>query len=284
MLFVGEATGLLGLLGKVGSLLGKAWNLLRDRLDPARAQAQRLIETFEAYGIARQQIPRLLPTELKLPNAAFSTPDKLKDKVTPELLDWAAEHLAIRRSWLDMVDDMPHQMADHYKDVAGYRDWLAGRMEAAPNVHRYLAVWKPVGQDIPNGRGPLCLIYEEATEGLDGAAFTRYWLLSDHWRLDHMPCLENLLAVMAVIRSLGIRVVGNDVPMAQLRLLEAGKKLIPDVAKSRRNKWHPEDLIEPLPGKDTEWRQTLWRGAVGYLPDGLAALPSRAPFDDNQTI
>lgn len=80
MSLVGEATGVFG-------LLGKAWSLLRDRLDPARAQAKRLIDTFEAYGIARQQIPRLLPPELKLPNATFSTPDKLKDKVTPELLD-----------------------------------------------------------------------------------------------------------------------------------------------------------------------------------------------------
>lgn len=47
MSFVGEATGVVG-------LLEKAWNLLRDRRDPARSQAKRLIETFEAYGIARQ--------------------------------------------------------------------------------------------------------------------------------------------------------------------------------------------------------------------------------------
>jgi hypothetical protein len=58
MSFVGEATGVFG-------LLDKAWNLLRDRLDPARALAQRLIETFEGYGIARRQIPRLPPPELK---------------------------------------------------------------------------------------------------------------------------------------------------------------------------------------------------------------------------
>ena len=43
------------------------------RLDPTRVQAKRLIASFEAYGIARQQIPRLLPAGLKLPNAAFST-------------------------------------------------------------------------------------------------------------------------------------------------------------------------------------------------------------------
>ena len=67
MSFVGEATGVFG-------LLGKSWSLLCDRLDPAQAQAKRLIDTFEVDGIARQQIPRLLLPELKLPNAAFSTP------------------------------------------------------------------------------------------------------------------------------------------------------------------------------------------------------------------
>ena len=41
MSIVGEPIGFLG-------LLGKAWTLLRDRLDPVRAQAKRLIEAFEA--------------------------------------------------------------------------------------------------------------------------------------------------------------------------------------------------------------------------------------------
>lgn len=265
MSFVGEATGVFG-------LLGKAWNLLRNRLDPARAEAKRLINTFETYGIARQQIPRLLPPELKQPNAAFSTPDKLKDKVTPELLDWAANHLAISRSWLDKVEEMPHLLEDHYKAPAGYRNWLATRMEVAPNVSRHLAVWKPLGQEIPGGHGPLCLIYKEASDGLDGAEFTRYWLLSDHWILHHAPCLENLLTVIAVTRSLGIWVSGSDVPMAQLHQLEAGKKLIPEVATHARGRWHPEDLIDPLPDQDTEWRQAMWEGAQASLAkDGIEA-------------
>lgn len=264
MSFVGEATGVFG-------LLGKTWIVLRDRWDPARAQAKRLIQTFEAYGIARQQIPRILPPELKLPNAAFSTPDKLKDKVTPELLDWAAGYLLISRSWLDGVEEMPHLLVDHYKSPAGYRDWLTNRLEVAPGVARYLSVWKPQGQGIwPNGVGPLCLIYEETSDGLDGAELTRYWLLSDHWRLDHAPCIENLLAVIAVTRSLGIWVFGSDVQMDMLQQLEAGKKLIPDAKKRLCGKWHPEDLVEPLPGQDAEWRQALWKGAQGYLArDGI---------------
>lgn len=234
MSFVGEATGVFG-------LLGKAWNLLRDRLDPARAQAKRLIETFEAYGIARQQIPRILPPDLKLPNVAFSTPDKLKDNVTPELLDWAAGYLAINRSWLDGVEEIPHLLEDHYKSPAAYRNWLANRLEVAPDVARHLSVWKPHGQAIwPDGVGPLCLIYEEISDGLDKSEFTRYWLLSDHWSLHHAPCIENLLAVVAVTRSLDIWVLGRDMPMDMLQQLEAGKKLIPEVRPRGRGTWHPE--------------------------------------------
>lgn len=258
MSIIGEATGVFG-------LLEKTWNLARDRLDPARAQAKRLIDTFEAYGIARQQIPRILPPELKLPNAAFSTPDKLKDKVTPELLNWAADHLAISRSWLDLVEESPHLVEDHYKSPVGYRDWLVERLDAAPNISRFLAVWKPLGQEIPTGHGPLCLIYEETTDGLDGSEFTRYWMLSDHWILHHAPCLENLLAVIALARSLGIWVLGSDVPMAQLQQLEAGKKLFPEVVKCRRGGWHPEDLLYPIHGQDLPWRKALWEGAQGYL-------------------
>lgn len=267
MSIVGEATGVLG-------LLGKAWNLLRDRLDPARAQAKRLIETFEAYGIARQQIPRLLPAELKLPNAAFSTPDKLKDKVTSELLDWAADHLAINRAWLDGVSPQPHLRVDRYKQPSRYRDWLLERQQIAPNARRLLLVWKPAGVAVgPEAHGPLCLVCEEISDGLDGAELSRYWLLSEDWRWDHSPCASNMVAAVAVAQSLGVMVVGQEVSLALLLQLETGKKLAPDVAQKRQRLWHPDDLITPLPGTDTPWRQAVWKDAQDWLgEDGLQIL------------
>ena len=259
MSIVGEATGAL-------SLLGKVWDWLRDRFDPARVQAQRLIRAFEAYGIARQQIPRLLPAGITLPNAAFSSPNKLKGHLTPALLDWAAEHLAIHRSWLDGVGAKPHLIEDHYKAVVGYRDWLAQRIEQAPLVHRFVHVWKPQGPSIgPDAFGPVCVIYEETSDGLDGAEFSRFWRLSDEWPLDHAPCVENMIAVVAIARSLGILVVGDELELDDLRRLTAGKALIPDLQRRRRGSWHPEDLIKPLAGKDSAWRQARWQGAQDYL-------------------
>lgn len=261
MSIIGEATSVFG-------LLRKAQRWARERLDPARVQAHRFIEVFEVYGIARQQIARLLPPELKLPNAAFSTPDKLKDQVTPELLDWAAGYLSISRAWLDGVAETPHLLLNHYKSLGGYLQWLSTRLEQVPDACRWLHIWKPECQALgPNGvgYGPLCLIYEEVSEGLDGADLSRYWLLSNRWTLDHAPCIENLMAVIAICHSLDIWVLGRDVPMAALLKMQADKKYIAEVAKQRRGKWYPEDLIEPLPEQDCEWRKAAWRGAQRYL-------------------
>ena len=46
---------------------------------------------------------------------------------------------------------------------------------------------------------------------------------------------------------------------------DAGKALIPDLQRRRRGRWHPEDLIEPLAGQDSAWRQARWQGAQDYL-------------------
>jgi hypothetical protein len=259
MSIVGEITGALG-------LLGKAWGWLRDRIEPARVQAQRLIQAFEAYGIARQQIPRLMPAGLTLPNAAFSSPDKLKVHLTPALLDWAAERLAIRRSWLDGVGAQPHLIEDHYKAVAGYRIWLAKRIEQVPLVQRFVHVWKPQGPAIgPDAFGPVCLLYEETSDGLDGAEFSRFWRLSDQWPLDHPPCVENMIAVAAIARSLGILVVGHELALGDLRQLTAGRALIPFLQRRLCSRWYPEELIKPLRGQDSAWRQARWQGALDYL-------------------
>ena len=76
MSILGEGKGIV-------DLLARGWTWVQERRDPVRAQAQRIIDAFEAHGIARQQIVRILPLELAIPPAALSTPDKLQDKVTP---------------------------------------------------------------------------------------------------------------------------------------------------------------------------------------------------------
>lgn len=266
MSIISEATSVAG-------LLGKAWGWYQERRDPAYLSAKRFIASFEAHGVKRQQIIRLLPSPIlrgkpELAMADFSSPTRLKSKLSPALLDWAAEYLNVQRAWLDGMEVRPHMVADHYKHPANYREWLLERQQNVPNVHRILCIWKGEGQPLGEegcGVGPLCLVYEETSDGLDGMELSRYWLLSNEWPLNHAPCVENMVAAVAMAQSLGILVTGREVPLDKLLRLEAGKMLLPEAAAHRRTLWHPEDLVSPLPGKDTPWRQAVWRGAQGWL-------------------
>lgn len=264
MSIVGEATGVFG-------LLGKSWDWLEDRLDPARLSAKRLIAAFEAHGIARQQIIRLLPPHVlqskpEVTLADFSSPKKLKHKLSPPLLDWAGEYLNIKRAWMDGVDEPAHHVINHYKQPAVYRRWLEERQLKTPHVSRSISVWKAKGQAMgPGSDGPLCLIYEESSDGLDGMEFSRYWFLSDEWSLHHSPCIENMVATTIVARSMNIWVAGRDVPLDKLRRVAAGKMLIPDAARYQAGGWHPEDIANPLPGEDSEWRRAIREGAQAWL-------------------
>ncbi len=266
MSVVGEATGVLG-------LLGKGWDWLEDRLDPARLSAKRLIAAFEAHGVKRQQIIRLLPSPIlqgkpELTMADFSSPKRLKSKLSSALLDWSAECLNVQRAWFDGLEVRPHVVVDHYKQPANYREWLQSRQAQAPHVFRALSVWKGLGQRLDEGgcgEGPLSLVYEETSDGLDGMGLSRYWLLSEEWTLAHAPCVENMVAAVTVARSLGILVTGREVPRDKLTRLEAGELLLAEAAALIKAPWHPEDLVTPLPGNDTPWRQALWQGAQGWL-------------------
>ena len=233
----------------VVDLVTRSWTWVQDRRDPVRAQAQRLIDAFEAHGIARQQIARVLPPELAFLPASLSTADKLKDKVTPALLDWAADYLALDRRWLDGVEARPHRRVDGYKNERIYAEWLRQRVEVAPDVDRVLFVW--TSEDPVTGStsdGPVCLVYSEESAWLDGGSLSRYWLLSDQWPIDHGACVVSMLKVVGIARSLGILVVGRLVPASVLHRLETGRIFAPQ-AQSRSGKpWYPEDMLPAIHG------------------------------------
>lgn len=236
MSIVGDVKGVL-------DLLTCGWTWFQDRRDPVRAQAQRLVDAFDAHGIPQQQIARVLASELAIPSASLSNAGKLKDKISPAALDWASEYLSLNRRWLDGVDPQPHQRIDGYKNESVYAEWLRHRLESAPDVDRRLLVWTaedPVAR--VTAAGPLCMVYAEDSAGLDGGLLSRYWLLSEKWPIDHRPCVISMLKVVEIMRLHHILVVGRLVPASVLRKFEAGSMFAPQVEARTGKLWYPEDM------------------------------------------
>lgn len=238
----------------------------KRRRNPARAQALRLLDAFAAHGVAGVQIPRLLPEALALPNAVFAEPEQLKMELRPPLLDWAAATFALRRGWLDGVDRQRHLRVGCYKQPSIFSDWLEQRRALPVEGDRFIHVWVtgsvPLG---PESTGPLCIAYEECFGRLDAKELSRYWLLSDHWRLDHLPCITNLMALCAIAADSEIMVIGHVAKREALLRLDEGELFVPQLLAQSAHRWFPADLIEPPPGYDSEWRRALWREARSML-------------------
>lgn len=221
------------------------WRRWRDnRRDPARRQAELFISAFEAYGVQRQQIARLLPDSISMPSSMMSSPDRLKEKISPGLLDWAAEFLALSRAWFDGVDPQPHLLIEGYKDTAAHAQWLRSRITTGIDRRSYLAVWKADAGPVNfNSIGPIVVVYIEDSPGLDGGEFSRYWLLSREWPLAHPPCVESVARLADVARSLGLMVIGRIKPLRWLEKLDEGAAFAPEVASVGGTLWYPEDLV-----------------------------------------
>jgi hypothetical protein len=238
------------------------FDLLLDRPEAIDALEQTLLQ-LAVRGLLVPQDPTDEPASALLQkiraekDRLIATGQIKRDKPLPPITD----------------EEKPFELPVGWEWVrALYGAWLQDRQTRVPAVHRHLCIWKgkdqPLGPD-GVGDGPLCLVYEETSDGLDGTELSRYWLLSNEWSLPHAPCIENMVAAVAVARSLGILVTGREVLLKTLLRLETGDVLLPEAAAQIGALWHPEDLVSPMPGRDSAWRQALWQGAQGWMAQGV---------------
>lgn len=256
-----------GLVKTAADLLPRAWTSWLAQRDPVCAQAARVLLAFEAHGIARTQIVRLLPPALPLPLTAFANPQSLREHLTPAFLDWVAGFFLLERGWLDGVGDAsPHSPDAHcfYKQPDELH-WSLQALNAAHPLDFALYVLK-TAPGLPNAasRGPFALVLKEFGPGLDDGAIARYRLLSHSSHFEHFPCCIDLLASCAVADALSIQLRGLVVSRRQLQRLEAGKAMIPEAMKRPKAGWQPDELLYP-PAKANAWLQGLRQETAGWL-------------------
>lgn len=235
MLSIGDGKSLV-------DMLTRAWGWLQDRRDPIRGQAHRLFAAFEAFGIPRQQIPRVLPSTLQIQPFHLSNADKLRDRISPALLDWASEYLNLSRRWLDGVDPQPHLRVDGYKNENVYDKWFSERKGIAPDVRRTLFVWAAADPTNTAAVVPISLAYVEYGDWLDETELARYWLLSHEWSMSHAPCFISALRALELAQAHGIQTVGRVLPPSTLRALEGGRLFAPQANERSGKLWYPEDM------------------------------------------
>lgn len=269
--------GIIGALKQAVEAVIKVRRWWSNKNDVVQIQAQRMLAAFEKHEIPRQQIVRILPAQFAIPMAAFSSDEKLKEVLTPSLLDWASETLCISRAWLDGVREHPHESVRVYKHPQRMHAWLQERCIATGDRTMLLHVFmEGCMTDLQGVSGPFVVVLEECFGELDQRGISRYWVMSEGWHFEHQPCTIDLLCMMTIAESLHITSCGHDVNRRLIKKFEGGHLLAPElIDKSRRCcriiEWVPSagDDATMSPYHQAVWREAKERLVGCGLEDSL---------------
>lgn len=237
--------------------LGKLFGWWLVRRDPIRAQAAKILEVFEAHGVARTQISRLLPERFAIPMKDFASADKLKEHLTPAFIDWVAAYFSLNRAWLDGVPGEPHQLIYCYKNPTEFAAWLAERRSNEPFQFR-LFVLKPSSKAITlESAEHIVIVLEKRITYLDEQAVCRYFGFDGNGPLEHYPVIRNVMSLCAIADRARCIVKGRVVDEKICAAIEDGVVLIPVGLRKACGHWEPDALLFQALANDTPWLTQL---------------------------
>jgi len=174
--------------------LGQKWSNFWRPKEPIVEEAtvsSRFVRLFEEHGIHRNQIPRFFGNGLAL--ADIETNTKLLPKLTPELLQAAADLFAIRIEWLEGVDEQVYPIHHFYKHPELYAEFL----------HQFVSdeecrvITKLVCSTNPFYEQDAVLVLEETFDYLGDEPVVRYHLCGD-WVNKYWKSRADLAACIAI--------------------------------------------------------------------------------------
>jgi hypothetical protein len=255
---------------------------------PPETIASRLVQLFEAHGVNRNQIPRVVGHGLR-PIDVHSD-SALLGVLTDTLLDAAAKLFAIRREWLECASEQIYPLHDFYKHpekFATFVDDLAGR---STNGH-------PAGVVLTansNDHEDTALIVMEEPIGFVGDMPLYRYHLCHNWSFNYWKSRAYLTACVASAWNRDVSLMGREVPIEVIRTYRDGCRFLEysldGALPTKGRQWHPEDLaINPerfLEGLDEgafgmQQGLQLWLHleASGWMETGLPYQCVRAEFE-----
>lgn len=199
---------------------------VQNRINPVRKQAARILQVFEAHGIERTQINRLLPQDLRLQPFQFSNADELKKAFKQEHITWLVDYFALEPAWLEGTSDEANQQIFSYKDPSALHQWLLQHKDIAQGgcnfrLHVITADSRPISS-ASNGYFATIL---EMLFGDDDRQ-SRFYHLGQGAHFDHPPCLLHLMQILAIAHHHSVIMRRAILPPAELRRVSLNQGLI----------------------------------------------------------
>ncbi len=180
-------------------LLLSVFRFAEKQRNPVRQQASRVLRAFEAHGISRTQINRVLPKKLRLPAMKWANPDELKESLTQDHLEWVQRYFALENAWIEGEGDEGNQVIDCYKAPQHLHNWFKANKtrDGGLNFRLYLITGFEGSYDALHG-GDFALVLEQLIDIDEQDSSSRFYHLSPGAHFSHPSSVLHLSQVLAI--------------------------------------------------------------------------------------
>ena len=243
----GEIESFLSVTDRLGRFLARKTTASEETI------AQRLVKLFQAHGVHRNQIPRLLMDSLSL--ADVSRDESLTAALTEDLLATTCELFAVNRDWLDGASDTIYPLHDFYKSPREFITFVQSIKERSLTTPMAVLLRSRSNKHEEDA----VLIIEEGVAWLNDKPLYRYHLCPN-WMLCYWKSRAYLTACIAIARNEHVHVMGREVSIDVIRRHVDGTTLLTyqhdSALPTQGRHWEPEDMaLRPeafLEGVDPE--------------------------------
>jgi len=257
--------------------------------------SSRFVDLFENHGVHRNQIPRFFDNGLTLNDV--ETDEKLLPKLTPEILQAAADLFAVRIEWLEGVDEQIYETHDFYKQPKAYADFLH-QLSAGDDLR---VIAKLVWSTDTNHEQDAVLVLEEQFEYLGDESVVRYHICGG-WVNKYWKSRADLSACVAItLKQRGF--IHGFLTSARINQFSEGEGFVSDLYslpyaykrdwlfRKRYERWDPESwtndpkaflerVDEGSFGKTSAIERWLYYFDKGLMDTGYNSENVRSEFVD----
>jgi hypothetical protein len=288
-MILSEANALVSLVEKASRWLPRKKT---QALPEPESIASRLVRLFEAHGVHRNQISRVLGHGLR--PIDLQTDESLMAVLTDEILDTAAALFAIRREWLDGASQQIYPLHDFYKRPDQFVRFIDGLFVIGPQLVRGVVLIARTDRGTNQEEDSAVIVLEQGIAELDSDRVLYRYHLCHNWSFDYWKSRAYLTACVASAWKREIHLMGREVPIETIRKYKDGERFleyrIDNAFPIHGTPWYPEDMalkpeafLEGLDEGDFGRRAglSLWLEleAKGWMETGLPYTDVRQTFE-----
>ncbi|MEC6908669.1 hypothetical protein VXS04_13430 [Photobacterium piscicola] len=198
----------------------------------------RLVQLYEAHGVHRNQIPKVIGQGLTLYDV--STDERLLKKLTDKILSSTCQLFGINRDWLDGASDEIYPTYDFYKCPAKFEAFLSSLLAKSGSDGLDGILLSAVDSRVES-----VLILQETIDSINEKPYYRYYLCSG-WFLSYWKSTGYITACVAMCWKNNVYVYGLYVDKATVDKYAHGNNLLDfgydGIYQLSGIRWYPEDL------------------------------------------